>query len=315
MLAATYRPPAEVKRVYVHDSENSMNRVVVGQKKSGHEFGRYVDLKARFSDLPDDEDLLDRINEGKLPWVSDRVKSSLAEYYQYILNDLTDNLEHGKFDVYIHDTLEKFEAGMAAWVESNKKRSGVSTTAYGKLWTEGVYPLYENLLTSLYGRGIETVILCSHLKTPWQGNRPVVGKVIPSGKKLLYRLSSLFIWLVNDRGNPDGEPAGLILKERMGDLSVVDGKWQIRRMLPERIPHCTWEDINRYLEVGCDLRNPAPGEVMSGAEREMISELLTDEQMRLMMLDAERDLEQAKQQAVLITPASRGEGAFTPRGG
>lgn len=308
VLAATYLDPGESHKVYVHDSENSMNRVLVSLKAQGKEFGRYVDLKARFSDLPGEEDLLGRINNGQLPWVGEKGKSSLMDYYQYIISDLNDNMEPGKYTVYVHDTLEKLEAGMAAWVDNNRKKSGVTTSAHGKLWTEGVFPLYENLLSALYDRGIQTVIMCSHLKTPWEGNRPVIGKVTPSGKKLLYRLSSLFLWLVNDRRNTDGAPAALVLKERMGSLQVVDGEWKIRRMLPERIPHCTWKDIRHYLKEGCDLENPALGESMSNGERELISELMTDEQMRLMLMDAEKELIEARQSAVL----SGGIGALVP---
>jgi len=299
LLAATYLEPEDIHRMYVHDSENSMNRILKGQKATEYGFGRYVDLKARFSDLPGEEDLLGRINAGELPWVTEKGRSSLAEYYQYIIDDLDQNLEPGKYTVYVHDTLEKFEAGMVAWVDANKRKAGVTSIAYGKLWSEGVYVLYENLLAALYARGIETVIMCSHLKVPWEGNRPVVGKVVPSGKKLLYRLSSLFLWLVNNRHNFDGAPAGLVLKERMGSLRVVNGKWKMQRMLPERIPHCTWEDINHYLAKGCNLENPAPGESMSEAERGMISELLTDEQMRLMLMDAEKELLEARQGSIL----------------
>lgn len=299
LLAATYLEPKDTHRMYVHDSENSMNRVLAGQRATDYGFGHYVDLKARFSELPGDEDLLSRINAGQLPWVSEKGKSGLMDYYQFIIADLDKNLESGKYTVYVHDTLEKLEAGMAAWVDNNRKGSGVTTTAHGKFWTEGVYPLYEHLLSALYDRGIETVIMCSHLKTPWEGNRPVIGKVTPSGKKLLYRLSSLFLWVVNDRRNSDGAPAALVLKERMGNLQVVDGQWKIQRMLPERLPHCTWEDIRRYLAEGCNLENPAPGESMSDGERDMISELLTDEQMRLMLMDAEKELLEARQGAIL----------------
>jgi len=299
LFAATHLKPEDIHRMYVHDSENSMNRVLVGQKATKCEFGHYVDLKARFSELPGEEDLLGRINAGQLPWVTEKGRSSLAEYYEYILADLDENLEPGKYDVYVHDTLEKFEAGMAAWVEGNKKKAGVTSIAFGKLWSEGVYVLYENLLSALYERGVQTVIMCSHLKTPWESGRPVVGKVVPSGKKLLYRLSSLFLWLVNDKRNADGAPAGLVLKERMGNLMVIDGEWKIQRMLPERLPRCTWEDINRYLVEGCNLESPAPGESMSDGERDMISELLTDEQMRLMLMDAEKELLEARQGAIL----------------
>jgi len=305
-LAATLLPPSEIDTVYYHDSENSANRLRAQLQAAGLDFGRYVDLKSRFSNLPGDDDLLALINQGKLPWTGEYGRSSLTDYYLYILDDLTRNLTPGKYKVYVHDTLEKLEAGMAAWVESNKRKAGVTTLAYGKLWSEGVYPLYENLLASIFGRGVETVILCSHLKTPWEGGRPVVGKVQPSGKKLLYRLSSLMLWLVGDRRNADGAPAGIVLKERYGRLEPVGDEWKIQRMLPERIPHCTWADISRYLETGCDLANLSNVERLTDAERSMISELLSDEQMRLMVLGAEADLEKLRTPPVLST------GEFAP---
>jgi len=291
LAAATYLKPSEINTAFVHDSEKSMNRVVERLAKNDLAFGHYADLSARFSDLPGEDDLLDRINKGQLPWVDNQQKSSLIAYYEYILGDLADNLSRDKYTLYIHDTIEKLEAGMAAWVEDHKKQSGVTRTAYGGLWTQGVYPLYEHFAASIFDRGVETIIFTSHLKTPWEGKRPVVGKVAPAGKKILYRLSSLFLWLVSDRRNKDGAPAGLVLKERLGDLTPTDtDEWKIQRMLPERIPHCTWTDIHRYLEDGCNLADPAPGELMSAAEREMISELISDEQMRLMILGEEKDL-------------------------
>jgi len=167
------------------------------------------------------------------------------------------------------------------------------------MWSEAVYPLYDHLIESLYGRGVQTIILCSHLKTPWEQNQPVPNAVKPAGKKILFRLSSLMLWLV--KGNP--EPAGLVLKERLGRLHAVDGKWKIRRMLPERIPVCTWEEIGRYLREGCNLENPGPGEKMTANEEQMISDLLTDRQMDLMILTAkQQSLSMGKQVAQPIPP-------------
>lgn len=305
--AATYLKPSEIGGAFVHDSEKSMNRVVERLAKSHLSFGHYADLSARFSDLPGEADLLDRINKGQLPWVDRAQRSSLVAYYEYLLNDLATNLTKGKYSLYIHDTIEKLEAGMAAWVEDHKAQSGWKRTAYGELWTHGVYPLYEHLAASIFDRGVETIIFTSHLKTPWEGKRPVVGKVAPAGKKILYKLSSLFIWLVNDSRNTDGAPAGLVLKERLGDLYPDDNdEWVAERMLPKRIPHCTWKDIRGYLEDGCDLANPTEGETMSIAEQEMISELLTDKQMRLMILGDEMEL--AGMQAGMLSNVANGNG-------
>jgi hypothetical protein len=151
-----------------------------------------------------------------------------------------------------------------------------------------MYRTYRQFFSSLFDRGVKVINLVSHLKNPWQDNRPVPGKVAPGGKPLLYLLSSLVIWLVNEPANQDGAPAGLVLKERLGNLEVKNGKWKPRRMIPQRIPHCTWDDIRDYLVDGCDLSNPALQ--MKPAERQMISELLTNEQLKLMILSAEERL-------------------------
>jgi len=81
------------------------------------------------------------------------------------------------------------------------------------------------------------------------------------------------LWLVNDRANGDGAPAGLVLKERLGKLTIVDGQWQIRPEDTRTYPTLYLTDIRRYLDTGCDLASSAPGETMTRAEAEMISEL------------------------------------------
>lgn len=292
-LAFTYLPPGQEEQVFSHDSERSANRIVQSLKAMGRGLGYYGDLQTRFSHLPPDDDLLHRISQGSLPWVDKTERSAMRQYYEYILDDLDKNLVQDKYKVYILDTGEKFEAGMRAWGEDHITMFGFKSAKeakrYGKIWSEVLYPLYEQIITAIFSRGVEVIFLCFHLRTPWQGNKPVPGKVEPSGKPLLRKLSSFMLWLTSELTNADGAPAGLVLKERLGQLTVVDGKWQIRRMIPARIPHCTWEDIKQYLVTGCDLANPAPGEVMSRTEREMISELLTDKQMALMVADAEAE--------------------------
>lgn len=298
LFAATYAPPKSLNQVFYHDSERSANRTVQDLSAQGTAFGHYGDLQAQFKNLPSDDDLLHRIGRGNLPWMDNKEKSALSRYYEYILHDIDTNLTQDKYKVYVLDTLEKFESGMVAWCEEHKKEAGAIGGAFssrgGQFWWGAYYPLYEAIFSGIFNRGVETIILCSHLKNAWHGNKPVPGKVDMSGKPLLAKLASFMVWLVNDRKNPNGEPAGLVLKERLGKLSIVGDSWQIRRMVPERIPVCTWAEIERYLEQGCDLTNPAPGETLSKAEKEMISELLTDEQMKLMILDAEKELEEAR---------------------
>ena len=304
-LAATYLPPSRVGEVFYHDSEDSANNILAGLESLNLSFGHYNSLRQRFGDLPGEDDLLSRINDGKLPWIDNKTRNALIDYYLYILDDLKTNLNPNgkpKYTVYVHDTIEKLEAGMAAWVTANKRSAGVTTEAFGKLWSEGVFPLYEQFLSAIHARGIQTIILTSHLKTPWEGNRPVTGKVVPSGKKLLYYLSRLMIWVVREQKNPSGAPAGLILKERLASLNVTGDEWQVERRLPRRIPVCTWTNIRKYLVNGCDLINPVDGETLSTYEDELIQDLaLSDKQMELMILEAKRDLELAKTQSVFTT--------------
>lgn len=205
--------------------------------------------------------------------------------------------------MFVHDTGEALEAGMAAWCAANPGRVGVrENAAYGRFWSQGVYPLYENLLAAIWARGVNTVIMTFHLKTPWEGGRPVVNKVVMSGKKILKPLSTLMLWLVNDGRNPGGEPAGLVLKERLGKYAadLESDEWNIQRMLPRRIPVCTWREIRRYLSAGCDMAHPEPGEVPSQDELDMISPLLNNKQLELMLLDAKAELGKAQANVALV---------------
>lgn len=190
---------------------------------------------------------------------------------------------------------------MTAWAESNRQLSGWSgNRSYGKLEVEAVRPLYENLLEAIARRGIETILLSSHLKRVWENDKPVLNKTQPGGRlAILSRLSSMMFWLVPS-DNPDGAPAAIVLKARKGSESIENDSWVIRRPLPRRIPHFTWADVNKYETQGCDLAHPATGETLSNSEMDMISEFLTDDQMRLMVLGAEMEVQNVP---LVITPA------------
>lgn len=291
-LALTYLPPSQLDKVVVIDSENSANSFRQAINKQNKDFGLYINLLERFKDkLPTDDDLLKRISNGNIPWSDGKEQGMFIDLYQHIL-ERVNQIPHGKYKYLVIDTGEKLEAGIAAYAELNKKKLGITDTAYGKLWVNGVFPLYQYLLQGIWDRGIETISINFHLKNVWEGKRPVPGKTTHGGKKILYYLSSLMVWLVNDSRNPSGAPAGLVLKERMGKVGIANDEWDIKTMIPPRIPNCTWKDINRYLKDGFNNASPNEREIMSASEREMISELLTDAQVRLMLADIETEREQ-----------------------
>lgn len=294
--AATIAPPKEAGQMFVIDTENSMSDIVDQVK-----FGRYVRAYERFKL---DAKMLGNIAGGNLPWVSDSERSTLADYYQWFIKMLDTDLTPGKYKYLVIDTAEPIEASMAAAVEANKKQFGWSgSKAYGRLETEGVRPLYEHLLEAIYARGVETILLTTHLRRMWEDNTPIPNAVKPGGRlAVLTRLSTLMLWLVPNVGNPDGAPAGLVLKARMGKMVATDKGWETRRILPQRIPHFSWIDVDAYRKTPADMINPQPGETPTLAEQSMISEMLTDEQMKLMIVGAELQLKQAQATPLLATP-------------
>jgi hypothetical protein len=309
-LAWEFNRPSEHEGVYIQDSEGSGNTLYAMRTKLGKPPGRYVDLRnLQIDALPEQQDLLDLMNADRLPWLDSAQKDALVSYYKHLQADIAENLTAGKYHTFIIDTAEKLEAGITALVSGDKYKFGVTSEAYGGLWTRGVYPYYEQFFNSIWRRGVDTIILIFHLKTPWEGGRPVVGKVVMSGKKMLWKLSTFMVWLVPPMPphspNPTKAPSGLILKERLGVETVDDAadEWDTQGMLPPRIQTCTWREIRRYLEDGCDHSNLLEHEKMSDWERELSSPIISNKQMELMIADAEIEL-QKQRNAVAPTAAS-----------
>lgn len=289
---ATLPPPDEMDKVFVIDCENSWSDVLK-QVKPGY----YLNAYERFGM---GDRLLHAIAKGDLPWVS-KNKSSLVEFYEWFVNEMDKKLVNGRFKYLLIDTVEPIETTMTAAVNEGKMKFGwQGSKAYGRMETEGVRPLYENLLQSFYERGVEVVGIATHIKYVWMDDRPILNKIKPGGRlAVLSRLSSLMLWLVQGGENEDGAPAALVLKARMGKMVPTDKGWQVHRVLPRRIPHFTWMDVDRYTEYPANLASPAPGEKPTAAELQMIDEMLTDEQMKLMVLGAEIERDLGKQSSVL----------------
>jgi energy-coupling factor transporter ATP-binding protein EcfA2 len=294
--AATIAPPSEADKVFVIDTENSMSDIV-----DQIQFGQYVRAYER---MKLDATMLESIAKGDLPWVSDSQRGAMADYYHWFITMLKDRLVEDKYKYLVIDTVEPLEMAFTAAIQANPKAFGWSgSKAYGKIETEGVRPLYEHLFEAIYARGIETIVLTTHLHSVWQDDKPVLNKIKPGGRlTLLTRLSTLMLWLVSNVGNEDGAPAALVLKARMGKMIAGPDGWQTRRILPQRIPHFSWMDVNNYRQNPASFTNPTPGEIPTPSEQEMISEMLTSEQMRLMVAGAEIQLKQMQDTPMISRP-------------
>lgn len=305
------------EQTLVFDTEDSWSDLVYEDKgkhflntegATKYRVGEFVRAYDRFKA---DQDLLSQIATGKLPWVSTQKRGALLDYYQYFVDTLDKKLAAGKFRYVLIDTIETPEAALSTWVEVNKDKSGWSgDKSYGRLETEGVRPLYEQTIEGISRRGVEIVGLSSHLKQPWDGNKPIPNKVEPGGRlKLLTRISTLMAWLVHEPLNEDGAPAALILKARLSSKMVVEnGVLKPRRALPERMPHFSWNDVLQYVKSPANFQSPRPGEKMSDAERDMISEMMNDAQMKLMMLDAQQDLVREQSESGFTMPVATNDG-------
>lgn len=290
---ATYPKVDEMGQVIVFDTEDSMSEIVKILDDQGRPFGQYIRAQDRFPGTYDDQArMIDKINKGDNPWVDEAERRSLVEYYEFFVRSIAAATNKQTYKILIIDTIEPLEMAMTAAVDINPKRFGWSgVSAFGRMETEGVRPLYYNLLEAIHKTGVETILISSHIKQSWVDKRPVPGKVRPGGRlKVLSLLSTAMFWLVMEPNNADGAPAAVVLKARPGKWEIgEDGRWTPRRVLPERIPHFSWRDIEYYMENPADYTSPKPGEVMSRDERDMISELLTDAQMRYMILGAKAD--------------------------
>lgn len=261
--AARFVPPdrAAMAGTCIVDTEDSMSDILRQNAELGLEFGSYIRAYERFRS---DEDLLERVARGDLPWVSAHQRGALCEYYEWFVSTLEKTLKRGTFTTLIIDTIEPIEAAMTAWAEKNRDKSGWSgTKAYGRLETEAVRPLYENLLEAIAQRGVTDILLTSHLKRIWENDRPVLNKVQPGGRiVVLSRLSTAMFWITQNGSNEDGAPAGIVLKARMGNAAIENGEWVTHIVLPERVPHFTWADVRRYMKHPANRVHPAPGERM-----------------------------------------------------
>ena len=330
---ARYCRPSELHKMVVIDTEGSMSDILARNKRMGVSFGRYIQAYERWKP---NEDILNRIAAGNLPWSANvrsqhsktKIRGALLDYWDWFRETLDKVLDNG-YEYLAIDTIEPIEAAMTAWAEKNPKLSGwTGKTAFGGLEVEAIRPLYDMLLDGIRRRGIHTILLSTHIGPQWMNKEMVPGKVKMNGRlKILSQFSTFMGWVLPHVGNPKDEPACAVLKCRWGDESIdkVADEWADQRpSLPERIPVFNWKNVRAYRdgEIEWSPINPAPGEKLSQAEREMIEPTLyRDAQMELMILGAERDKVVSEQEQLLSSTASatlfadsdNGEKKMSPR--
>ena len=322
--AARFARPSEIGQMVVVDCEDSMNDIMESNERMGVKFGAFIRAYEQLGDEEERKALLGNIARGTLPWVSKKQKSSLIAFWDWLTKRLDETITpDSDYKFLVIDPVAPVEAALAAWAESDKKRSGWRTKAYGKFEVEAVRPLLRNFLEAVYARGIETILVTSHLKNPWVEyapgeSKPVLDKVIPSGRlKVWSRLTTAMIWLVPPYPvNANDAPSAIRMKARVG-LERIDkdvDEWDIKRPIPPRIPAFSWKAWREYQRVGWDPLNPKPGETLLPHEKTMLDELMSDKQYQLMIAYAEAAKEYKEPSPVLATVSEGPTLTITPEG-
>jgi hypothetical protein len=170
--------------------------------------------------------------------------------------DLIDHVQPGQFDVIVADPITDLENGLAAYVKKNCTNFGMTpnqATKAGGLFWGAVKDYWKQVLLKLSSR-CQTFFFTSHLRSVWQGERPVPGRYEPKGKDTLMELASLYLWLergAGDNGNTQAVPSGIVIKERLAETRLNEqGQLEVVQFLPPRLPEATADAIREYIARG-----------------------------------------------------------------
>jgi hypothetical protein len=186
----------------------------------------------------------------------------------------------GKWDVIMLDPADDMELGLVDSVKYRASEFGFSSpdtfgNSGGIFWGH-VQSEWKYLLVQLASR-CQTFVFTTHLRTVWTNGRPT-RTMEPKGKKTLWEIPSLYLWL--DRSpRKDGsvpiEPSATVLKSRLCEFRRVDGKTQKLPLLPPSIPIATPDEIRRYMV------NPPDYQDLKEGERPVIDTMSEEEKLEL----------------------------------
>lgn len=215
---------------------------------------------------------------------------------------LVEAIKPGQYQAIVWDTWARFQKTFHPVVIENpaafrKRWSPMGTIKGAEQWQEAerLEAQFLNHLATL----AETVVIVSHLKDYYVGDRKVPGKQIPASGKALERVPTMRIWLKHNPASP--VPIGLVLK-RIDRMESTPAGLRTTCILPRKItPHpgerSLWDSIARYYADPVGLRSPAPDETPDEYELSILSGTLTADQKRTFELMLAAGVEEEKEVA------------------
>jgi len=198
--------------------------------------------------------------------------------------NIIESIDKDQFDVVIWDTWAPFAKTCHPYVMKNPGKFRLTWSPMGTIkgaqqWNAAFD--YEASLIAYLLSLTKLLILTSHLKNAYRGNKRIPGKFTPDCSKAIVRKARLRIWLRRSPTSP--KPIGLILK-RLSLPMVSDKGIRVTNILPLRMEECTWDEIARYMDAPIGNREPDPGEIPDAYELSLLEGTLTPDQERTFQL-------------------------------
>lgn len=190
----------------------------------------------------------------------------------------------GKYDLILIDTAGEVEESLEAYIAKNPGKFNLTAEQIAKTALKWVAHSREwtRLLASTAGK-IQTLAYSVHLRTKYVGGKPTTQSE-PTGKKSLFKLTSLFLWL--EPAKDSRVPNAKVLKDRIETRTDPP-----RHCLPTFIKKCTPNRIRFYMENPVGLKKTATDQA---AEKE---QKLSKEEMTMLAETAKLETAQAKARA------------------
>jgi hypothetical protein len=207
-----------------------------------------------------------------------------VEFHEACCN-LVERIQPGQFQAIVWDTWARFQKTFHPVIVENpaayrKRWSPMGTIKGAEQWQEAerLEAQFLNHLATL----AETVVVVSHLKDFYVGDRKVPGKQVPASGRALERVCTMRVWLKHNPASP--VPIGLVLK-RIDRMESTPAGLRTTCILPRKIvpradERSLWDSIGRYFAEPVGLRPPTPDETPDAYELAILEGTLTADQRR-----------------------------------
>lgn len=217
----------------------------------------------------------------------------IYETYMKIFNSFVP----GQYKAIVIDPFTQFESSIFPVVMKNPRNFRDNYSPMGVIKTSEMWQAsfaHESEVLARLTECFEMVILTSHLKSYYVGNKRVDGKFVPDCKAIVTKQAFFRLWL---RRNPESAvPVALVLK-RLSRKGVVNGKIRTDNVLPPKlVPRSDevslWDVIERYWNSPFGNAKPGPKETPDEYELSILEGTLTADQriaLKIALQETEED--------------------------